>query len=105
MFISFIGTLFGSLTIQCDLLTTVGTFYWKKSENRDYIKYNRNKYTGINSPNLKILNLQYNDNGHYRCESWIMSLRTSYGNYIEITVHGRLKRGNDNIFYSYQRMF
>ncbi|CAC5368783.1 PTPRG [Mytilus coruscus] len=81
------GTLFGTLTIGCDLLTTVGTFYWRKSGNRDVITDNRNKYTGLNSPNLKIQNLQYNDNGSYRCESPTYPI-SSTGNYTEITVHG-----------------
>lgn len=88
MFIPFIGTLFGSLTITCDLLNTVG-LYWKKSENWGYITHNRNKYTGIYSANLKILNLQYTDNGHYRCESWKYGLYSTIGNYTEITVLGK----------------
>lgn len=89
-FISFIGTLFGSLTITCDLLTANGKLYWRKSGNRKVIKENRYKYTGINSPNLKILNLYYNDNGLYRCESWKNYLiRSDTGNYTQITVHGK----------------
>lgn len=93
-FNSFIGSLFGTLTIGCDLLTSVRTYYWRKSGNPDVITDNRNKYTGFNSPNLTILNLQYNDNGRYWCETSISiftstRFSTYTGNYTKITVHGK----------------
>lgn len=88
-FFSFIGRLFGTLTIACDLVTAGGTLYWRKSGNRYVINRIENKYTGTNSQNLKILNLQYNDDGHYRCELYSVNKQYFFGNYTTITVHGK----------------
>ncbi|XP_052065714.1 receptor-type tyrosine-protein phosphatase mu-like isoform X2 [Mytilus californianus] len=83
------GSLYGSLTIGCDLIVTGGTIYWQKYENQNIIPDNRSKYSGIHAASLTIFYLQYNDDGRYRCELFSWGNLYSYGNYTQITVYGK----------------
>lgn len=85
----FIGRLFDSLTIGCDLEQNRQMLHWLKTGN--FLGYIRNKYEGITSNLLKIRNLQYTDNGNYRCSFWD-GQNHNYGGVINLNVYGKREK-------------
>ncbi|VDI32931.1 Hypothetical predicted protein, partial [Mytilus galloprovincialis] len=84
--ISCTGRLYDSLTIGCDLEQNRRNIIdW--STTRNFLRDKRNKYKGTNSYLLEILNLQYTDNGKYRCSFW-NGQKHNYGIFINLNVYG-----------------
>ncbi|CAG2195849.1 HMCN [Mytilus edulis] len=83
------GRLYDSLTIGCDLEQNRRNIIdW--STTRNFLRDKRNKYKGTNFYLLKILNLQYTDNGKYRCSFW-NGQKHNYGIFINLNVYGAPK--------------
>ncbi|XP_071123087.1 uncharacterized protein [Mytilus edulis] len=83
--ISCTGRLYDSLTIGCDLEQKHRNIAWSKTWN--FLRDIRNKYEETTSYLLKILNLQYTDNGTYRCSVW-NGQKHNYGIFINLNVYG-----------------
>lgn len=84
-----VGRRFDSLTIGCNLEQNRYSLHWLKTGN--FLRNERNEYEGTASNLLKILNLQYTDNGNYRCSFWD-GQEHNYGRDINLNVYG--KRNN-----------
>ncbi|CAG2223627.1 Tyrosine-protein phosphatase 1,Hemicentin-1,Coadhesin,Tyrosine-protein phosphatase non-receptor type 13,Tyrosine-protein phosphatase non-receptor type 5,Thrombospondin-2,Tyrosine-protein phosphatase non-receptor type 11,Thrombospondin-1,Mucin-like protein,Tyrosine-protein phosphatase corkscrew [Mytilus edulis] len=83
------GRLYDSLTIGCDLEQNRRNIIdWSTA--RNFLRDTRNKYKGTHSYLLKILNLQYTDNGKYRCSFWNGQTQ-NYGIFINLNVYGAPK--------------
>ncbi|CAG2193327.1 unnamed protein product [Mytilus edulis] len=83
--ISCTGRLYDSLTIGCDLEQNRRNIAWSTTWN--FLRDTRNKYEGTTSNPLRILNLQYTDNGKYRCLFWNGQTQ-NYGIFINLNVYG-----------------